>query len=642
MLGFFRRIAGKPGNMAEPPTEAAADRLIEAGLACQQREDFSAALGHFRAAQGQLPEYWRASLCVGNAHYLGGNLAAARTAYQRAHELAPEHAGICFNLGRVQAELGDKTGGERFLREALRLKPEHVDAMVVLADLLEGSGRADEGLAWLDRALALEPDHAGIQYNKCLCLEGLGRTDEAEQAMLRLLELDPGQRMALYKLAYHAKERGEVARAVGFLARALDIGFDCDMCGDYLMLLLYLDGLDQQKLLAEHRRYQRWLDGHPQLALPARPLPRKRLRIGLLSPDFCRHPVAFFIEPVMAHLDRERFEVLAYSSCDIRDEATDRLRPHCEVWRDIHGVDAETAARLIAVDGVDILIDLAGHTGHNRLDVVAFKPAPVVATWLGYLATTGLDAVDYRIVDIKTDPPGLTESHHSECLIRLPHTQWCYQPQHLELPVTPLPALSKGYVTFASFNQLIKVSDRALDLWFSLLRALPGSRLLVAAASSQAARERIMRRLVAQGIAPERIEFAEKMDFESYLKAYGRVDVVLDSMPFSGGTTTCDALFMGVPVLTLSGTHSVSRSATSLMASVGLNEWIASTPEDFVGRGVELCGRIDVLAALRAGLRERFLASPIGDQAAFAKDFATILETMWAEAGPRPAATGAH
>lgn len=646
MLGFLKKIIGsaaaRPEQAASPASEEDADRLIEAGLACQRREDYAAALGHYRAARDLLPDYWRASLCVGNAHYLAGQLPAAREAYLRAHALAPEHARTCFFLGRALVELGDKPAGERFLREALRLDPGDVDAMVVLADVLELDGRAEEALDWLGRALEIEPGHAGIQFNKCLCLEGMGRTRDAEQALLRLLELEPNHPLALYKLAYQAKERGEVARAVGFLGRALDVGFDRDMCDDYLMLLLYLDGFDPQQLLAEHRRYQRWLQGHPRLPLPARPPSRKRLRIGLLSPDFCRHPVAFFIEPLMAHLDRERFEVLAYSSCDIHDDVTERLRPHCDVWRNIHGIDAEISARLIVADAVDILIDLAGHTGHNRLDVVAFKPAPVIATWLGYLATTGLDAVDYRIVDVKTDPPGLTESHHSERLIRLPHTQWCYQPPYPDLPVGPLPALHNGFVTFASFNQLIKVSDRALDLWFDLLHAVPGSRLLVAAASSPDARARIAGRLEARGIAPERVDFVSKMDHESYMRAYARVDVVLDAIPFSGGTTTCDALYMGVPVLTLSGSHSVSRSATSLMASVGLDEWIAATPEAFIRQGVELCGRIDALAATRAGLRSRFLASPVGDQARFARDFAAILDAMWAESGPRPASEGMH
>lgn len=627
-----REVDKGASDGAEVLSHQVADRTLAEGEKLLAGNELDDALKMFRKALLLAPEYWRASFCIGNVAFLKGELVTAVSAYAEAQRLNPEHAGLCYSYGSALAAQGKLAAAEDQLRRTLNLDSRYVDAMVVLADVLERSGKGEEGVVWLDRALVEQPGHAGILHNKVLALEALGLSSDAEKVMHELIEHDPGNRYARYKLAYLNKERGETLSALSHLRAALDHAFHPDICSDYLMLMLYAEGVDQNFLLSEHQRFQNHLFPEKGVTHVVRKGPRSRLRVGFISPDFHTHPVAYFIEPLLKHLDRTKFDVLAYSATEQPDAVTDRLRKHIVVWRDIAGMNARMVAALVAGDRVDVLIDLAGHTGHNRLDAVALKPAPVIATWLGYLATTGLDEVDFRIVDCITDPPGMTEAHHSEKLIRLPSSQWCYQPQIPDLPVGPLPALANGYITFGSFVQMAKLSESALDLWSRLLIALPDSHLRVYGTPGGQARGRIAEKLSASGVDRDRISFFERTDYSAYMASYSDIDVVLDSTPFSGGTTTCEALFMGVPVLTLAGQHSCARSSASLMTSLGLAEWIANSPEEFVAAGRRLCSDFSGIAQLRSGMRTRMLASPVGDQALFARHFEALLKRMWSQA----------
>jgi predicted O-linked N-acetylglucosamine transferase (SPINDLY family) len=336
--------------------------------------------------------------------------------------------------------------------------------------------------------------------------------------------------------------------------------------------------------------------------------------------------------PFLEHHDRERFELFAYAQVAAPDEWTERARRQVDHWRSLVNVPDAAAADLIRGDEIDILVDLAGHTDGNRLLVFAHKPAPVQATYLGYPGTTGLSAMDHRFTDALADPPGMTEAHHSERLVRLPECAWCYRPD-TETPPGPSPAMLRGYVTFGSFNNLSKVNERMLRVWSRILQAVPGSRLLLKSAGfiSTEARRRTRETLMAgTGISGDRLDIRGPEDsHESHMELYREMDIALDTFPYHGTTTTCEALWMGVPVVTLAGQTHVSRVGVSLLTHAGLPELVAGSEDGYVRIAVELAGDAGRLSNHRAGFRDRMRASRLMDEQPFSRGLEASLRRMW-------------
>lgn len=392
--------------------------------------------------------------------------------------------------------------------------------------------------------------------------------------------------------------------------------------------------LDRAALFELHRDY-----GKRVLALAREPMhqtvprdPRKRrLRIGYVSPNFSRHSVGYFIEPVIAHHDREAVEVFCYYTERAADETTHRIAAHATVWRQVHEEDDETLARLICADGIDILVDLSGHTAGNRLGVFARKPAPVQMTWLGYADTTGMAAIDYRITDAMSDPVPHAESFHTERLLRLNDVFLCYRPAEEAPPVT---ARSEGAVVFGSFNALEKVNEQTISVWARILEAIPDARLLVKAKLLQFrdTERRFRQALERHGIAPERLALhAWSPDRSHHLGLYGEVDIALDTFPYNGTTTTCEALWMGVPVITLPGDRHMARVGATLLNAAGLPELIAPHAEGYVAAAVALARDSARRRVLRAGMRERLEASVLLDHGRFVRDLESALRRVWDE-----------
>ena len=356
---------------------------------------------------------------------------------------------------------------------------------------------------------------------------------------------------------------------------------------------------------------------------------KRRLRIGYVSPDFRAHSVAYFIEPVLKYHDSGHYEIFCYYNHTVEDSVTRRLRAHTDHWRTISGLSDDEAAQLIRKDHIDILVDLAGHTGNNRLLVFARKPAPIQATWLGYLNTTGLAAMDYRITDHSASPPGITDRYHSENLIRLPDSQWCYQPPAECPPVTPLPALTTGLITFGSLHNLAKVTPEVIRLWSRVLMVIPDSRLIMAARGLNRLRLQMEERFAEDRIKSSRLELLDAMPFDEYLALHQRIDVNLDTFPYSGGTTTCHSLWMGVPIITLAGETVTSRGGASLLGSLRLTELIAKSETEYLDIAVHLGKKIEFLAAIRTGLRERMINSPLTNAQNFTKNLEQAYRDMW-------------
>ena len=446
------------------------------------------------------------------------------------------------------------------------------------------------------------------------------------------LEHQPQQAPAWSCLGELLAQQGRAAAAADAFREALR--YKPDLAAAHSSLLIaenFNPDLKPAELLREHRH---WEEQHARIT-PLGPVPghdrdpNRRLRVGYVSPDFLQHVVAHFIDPVLAHHDRQKVEAICYSDVLLGDAVTERLRSLAHGWRPIHGKSDNEVARLVQEDRIDILVDLAGHTG-GRLRLFALRPAPVQVTWLGYPATTGLSSMQYRLTDEVADPPG-EPSCHTEELVRLPGGFCAYLPPSDAPPVVPPPCRERGYVTFGSLHKLAKLNDTVLDLWTDLLRAVPTARLLVFRDCLRGGvlddfRQRFQRR----GLGEDRVVLRHKVEGPGgYLSVYRDVDVLLDTFPWGGHATACEALWMGVPVVTLLGDRHAGRMVASVLTQVGLADFIARTREEYLARATSLAADPERLGSLRSGLRERVRHSPLCDGAGFTRHLEAAYRAMW-------------
>ena len=500
-------------------------------------------------------------------------------------------------------------------------------------DSLYAQGDTAGALAELEAVLRLRPDWADARYNYGCLLRKHMRLDEAEAAFRGAIASDPAHAGAYRMLGGVLLAQSRVDEAIELYREGRSrCPQDFLIESAELFALTASDRVSAQEHFARQRAFgQRLQSAHPP---PGRPFPNprdpgRRLRVGYLSGDFAHHVVTLFMLPVLERRDRAAFEVIGYSTTEVPDGFTARIAAQADAWRECSALTDDGVAAAIAADGIDILVDLAGHSGVPHLAVMARQPAPVQATWLGYLGTSGLTRIGYRISDAHADPPGITEALHTEALARLPHSQWCYRPFVSRPAAAAPPCARNGFVTFGSFNQAMKLSATSRRLWAQILWQVPASRLVVLGMPAGAPQDRLRRDLAAAGVAPERITLAPYVALEDYLRRYDDVDIALDSMPYSGGTTTLDALWMGVPVLTAPGTRPTSRSAASILTTAGLTDWIAADAEDCVRRAVQFSKNQTLLEELRATLRPRMQASALMDETGFAKDLENLYRQMW-------------
>jgi len=505
-----------------------------------------------------------------------------------------------------------------------------------LAVALQANGETDEAINGYRRAIEIAPEFVEAVFGLGNAFCDQYRYAEAIAAFENAIRIRPSMAFAHNNLGHVLQRQGRLAEALASFKAAVTIQPDfLEAWQNYLFSLNYVAGYSPQEIYDEHLKFGAWLEGACQKQGIAEGSARasKRLKIGYVSPDFRAHAVAYFIEPVLVHHDHEQFEVYCYYNHSVADGVTLRLKSMADHWRDISGTSDDDVAKRVREDGIDILVDLAGHTAGGRLRTFARKPAPVQATWLGYTCTTGLAAMDYRISDVYADPVGMSEPYYSETLYRLPDTFVCYRPQ-LDAPkVGGLPASTNGYITFGSFNNLAKLTPEVRALWSRVLLAVPRSRLMLKTKGLNDVQMR--RQLVADfalhGLAEDRLILVAWDDsYSEHLNRYNQVDIGLDPCPCNGGTTSFDAMWMGVPVLTLAGDRFISRMGVSMLTNLGLTELIAATSEEYVAIAASLAADLDRVAALRAGLRERMANSPLTDEKQFALNLEQAYKKMWA------------
>ena len=610
-----------------------ADALIAEGNKAESSGNLGEACEQYRKAVAAAPGYAKAHLNLGIGLEAVGDVDAAIRSYEAALAIDRGDAYANYNLGKVLCGRGAFERAESLLRAALDRKPEFPEALVVLSNVHDSKGNLDAALAGLELALEQRPDWAGALFNYAGVLRKLDRLSEAETALRRAIAVDPGLVPAYGLLGLVLRGLARIPEAVEVLeaARKLDPErFDIESTA--LFILTCWDEISSDALFTRHKDFGTRLER--AVARRFEPFgnsrdPERRLRVGYVSGDFYSHPVSLFAIPMFERHDRSACEVFCYSTGSKADKVTRQVRARADVWRDGASMSDAGLAETINRDGIDILVDLSGHSGTFRVVVFAQQPAPVQVTWLGYLNTTGLTRIQYRLCDRHTDPPGVTDRFHTEALVRLPHSQWCYR-QFVSIDCAEAPPFThNGFITFGSFNNALKLTPSTRRLWAEILTRLPDSRLVFAGVPQGPVRDGLIRDFERAGVAADRLAIFPRVALAEYYRLFNTVDLALDATPYSGGTTTCDTLWMGVPVVTVPGTRSVSRSAASILATVGLSDWIAASPEDYVRLAVKHAGDRAVVAELRQTLRERMRRSPLMDELQFARDVEDAYRRMW-------------
>ena len=571
-LGTLAHQAGRPDQAAELIARAIAARPSVAGFHCN--------LGKALVAMGRLDE--------------------AAASYGRALGLRPDDATAGASLANVRIGQGRAGEAEVLFKAILGREPRHADSLHGLGMIAQSRGRRDDAIGLIARATEADPTVAVYHTNLGRALAELGRHGEAITAFRAAVALRPGEAANHVRVGNALLAQGQIEAALAAHETALALDPALPSAASNRLLCLNYSDRSAAEIFAEHRRWGLAQASLTQGPAPSRAPPARvdrdpdrRLRIGYVSADFRHHPVASFLAPLLAHHDHERFEVWCFSDVARPEAVTERFRSLADRWVGIAGAPDAAVADRIRAAAIDILIDLAGHTSGGRLGVFAREPAPVQVTWLGYPSTTGLPTIDWRLVDAVTDPPGEADALASERLERLDGGFLCYEPPADAPDPGPPPSVAKGHVTFGSFNFASKLSDRCLDAWARVLAAVPGARLMLKGGfvADEGTRARVLSRLAAGGIGAERVDLLGwTASHAEHLALYGNLDIALDPFPYNGATTTCEALWMGAPVVTLAGGAHAGRVGASLLTRVGLEALIADDVEAYVAIAVGLAG----------------------------------------------------
>jgi predicted O-linked N-acetylglucosamine transferase (SPINDLY family) len=638
------------------------------GKLLYSRGDLIRAQELLEAALAHKPVFPEAEIVLAAVYEAARNLEAAATALSRALKHRPDWVGALLNYGVILKQMGRSHEAEVILARALTLDPANADVANELAKILYARGAYEDAAQRLRRliervpefqeayrslfyvceaqqdltaaadileqALARWPDWDDALRHLGATLKKMQRLGEAEAVLRRAIVVAPNNPAGYQALGTIVLAQSRVAEALECFgnARRLDPeSFELESA-ELFTLNLY-DGISSEALLERHKTFGSRIEAtHPARFKPFRNAkdPERPLRVGYVSGDFNSNPVSLFMIPLLEQHDRRAYEIYCYSTGTIVDDFTLTVQS-LATWRDVSSKTHTELADEINHDRIDILVDLSGHSRETRLAAFAQQPAPVQVSWLGYLNTTGMKRIQYRLSDPHSDPPGIAECYHTESLWRLPRSQWCYRPRPaLDYSSRAVPPCAdNGYTTFGSFNDAPKISLSARKLWADILLASPKARMVLVGIPEGRAQDDLMRYFEDAGVHRSRITIAERASLQEYFGRFNEVDIALDTTPYSGGTTTCDAVWMGVPVVTVPGSRSVSRSTSSILTNLGLSEWIASSNEDYIRKALKFSVDHHGLRQLRQTLRQRMQRSSLMDEGGFARDVETAYRAMW-------------
>ena len=572
-----------------------------------------------------------------------GQMAEAASLYQQIFRYAPNHAGAAHQLALINQQQGNIEQAIALARQAVSGDPQAAEHHSLLGVLLTAQGQLDQAIAELRQALALGANDAQVHNALGAALLWKEDLDAAADAFRSATTLAPTSGIAWNNLGNALLSAGQQDQAIDAYRQAMRVQPNLAMAASNLLYAMnYSAQYSLEQIVVEHRKWDETFGAaalvhgvahEPATHTCAKAHPTetsqsfsRRLRVGYVGRQLHDHPQGRLLLPLLAHHDRSHFEIIAYSGAFKEDAISQRLKSHCDHWRQTGALSDEQLAEMIRQDGVDILVDLGMHMSNSRLLTFAHKPAPVQATWLGYPGTTGLSTMDYRLSDPYLDSPG-TQQLYVERTIQLPATWWCYDPIDGGPPIGRLPAQQSGSFTFGCLNNFVKVTEITLESWGRILSAVRNSRMILLAPYGKA-RQRVLEKLGQFGIESSRIEFSARLAHADYLNLYNRIDLCLDTFPYNGHTTTLDALWMGVPTVTMPGAIPVARGGLSIMTNAGLTDFIAADAEQLVQLAIERASNTSLLMELRRTMRDRMQNSPLMDAPRFARDMEAAYRQM--------------
>lgn len=640
-------IRNAPGNF---------DALHLAGVVALQQNHPADAIPFLRSALRINPRHGVCAMRLAIGLNATGKFEEAERHLRTALQLEPKLGEAWFHLAMVLRSLGKTTESLEAAAKSVQLKPEFAEAHDLLGSitvLLKGYAAGEPHFR---AAVRLAPKYALAWCNLGLTLNQLGKLREAAEALTRAIDCDPKLARAHAGLGVVWERHYRLADAITCYRNAIAVDPKLpDAWSCMLLGMHYLPDVSRESLWREHQAYgrvfvaedksQRFQQASPATgnapaapcsgsrSLPVAKWPDRPLKIGFLSPDFRAHSVAYFLEPLLAHLDRSRFRIELYYDYNIDDWMTERLRSLADGWHPVAGMLSDTLAKMIADDKLDVIVELSGHTGYNRLPIFARRLAPVQVTYLGYPNTTGLPTIDFRLTDEIADPEGEADAFNAERLVRFSSTAWCYSPPKQAPDVAEPPSVARGIApTFGCFNNVAKINEPTLVRWASILQRIPGARLLLKGhgLGETELQETLLARLANAGFSQGSVVLLERTKtLAEHLSLYAQVDVALDTFPYNGTTTTCEALWMGVPVISLAGDRHSSRVGLSLLSAAGHRELVADSWDEYCDRAARLAVDAPELVRLRGALRGALHRSQLLDHASQAARFGEALLRMW-------------
>ena len=598
---------------------------------CLSENRLDEALFHCKKALALKPDYAFVLYNMGAIHELQSKFQDALSYYEKALSFKPDIAFALSGVGRMLQRSKKPNEAFDYFKRSVVIQPT-AEAYAHMGEILQDSPRKREAEEYYKIALSLKPDNPEYLNNLGGIYSCMERFRDAYNCYKRVLDIQPDNPATLNNMASSLKAFSQLDEAIACHIRSLELRpKHAPTYTNLLLAMVYSSSVTAEQLFKKAKEFGEFV-ADPLLKnykFDNHLISDRKIRIGYVSPDFRAHSVNYFFEPLLNNHNRDDFEIFGYSNVEKPDAVTNRLQSKFDCWRDISELDDDKAADLIHEDKIDILIDLAGHTGRNRLLVFARKPAPVQATWLGYPATTGVKAIDYRIVDGYAAPEGAAENFSIEKLYRLPEIFCCYSGRPNKPPVIDHPPFDdNGYITFGCFNNFAKVTDDVLAVWGQILHKVPNSRLMLEIGGLDEFHDDLMHRLGRIGLPADRLVLLQKRPENQYV-LYNKIDIALDPFPCNGGTTSMDTMWMGVPMISLAGDSFVSRMGVTILTNAGLPQFIANTKDEYIEKAITLAQDKSMLRAVRQGMRGRVEASPLMDQARFARNMEDAYKDMW-------------
>jgi protein O-GlcNAc transferase len=606
------------------------------GLVLDQQEQFVKAMNCYQKALAINPHYAEAYNNLGNIYRKLNQLKEAFACYQKALKIKPDYSQTYNNLGVISQQQGHRIEAITYFQKAISINPNFLEAHKNLGLVLNEQEQFEQAMTCFQTVLSLNPNDVEAYLSLGNAFKALGQMTQAMASYQKAISLNPNDFKAYHGLGLIWKNQARLDKAIEHYQKALAINPHYVSVHNCLVYALnFALGYNRANIFLEHQRFNeqhakplaKWIQPHRNDCNANR-----KLKIGYLSADFRRHSAAYFMKPFLEHHQHQDFEIFCYYNHARHDDFTQNLQSYADHWLNCVTLSDSELTEQIKQDQIDILVELSGHTDGNRLLVFARKAAPVQVFYtVNYVNTTGLTTIDYRITDNYADPQELADAYCSETLIRVPNSYYCYDPIDEHPPANELPALTNRYITFSSFNSYAKLNHDTFALWAQVLNKVPDSKLIMKTKSltEPSIQKEVKEQLGRFGIEPQRILLGYESTPNTTIKAYHQIDIGLDTFPFNGATTTCQALWMGVPIVTLVGETTAARAGLSILSSIGLTELIAYTPEQYVDICIKLANDYEYLQNLRANLREKMRASPLMDGVSFTRYLESIYLNLW-------------